>query len=315
MKTLLECNLCRGKKFNELLRGKDLMYRLPGEFILVRCKNCGLRFLNPQPTSEELSKHYPSEYYSVSNKIKRSKFSEFIYKTYFSESGNRLLRILFYPFYPILRTAKILPGKKILDIGCGSGVFLSRMQNLGMKTAGVDPYINKDIIELGIRKTTLDQVQGKYDVITMNNVLEHVPNPDETFAHIKRLLEKNGTAIIGVPNGKSLLFRIFKTNWAELDLPRHLFLFEEKNLKQYARKHKLAVKKVRYNSVPFEFTGTLFYLLDKTKPLAKSFLVHNSFLNLLFLPLAHLFILLKMGSRIEIILEHASQPSSTRQAR
>ncbi len=302
MDVLVTCNLCGSKKFHEVIRGSDLMYRLAGEFVLVRCTKCNLHFLNPRPTSEELSKHYPASYYSVADKIKRSKIAEFVYKTYFSKSGNKLLRVLFYPIYPLLRSTKIIPGKIILDIGCGSGVFLSRMQNLGMKTAGVDPYIISDVPNLGIKKTTLDQVQGKYDVITMNNVLEHVPDPDSTFAQIKRLLKKNGTVIIGVPSKRSLLFKIFKTCWAELDLPRHLFLFDEKTLTKYAKKHEFKVVKVRYNSVPFEFTGSIFYMMDSKKKLAESFLVHNTLLNLFFLPLCHLLNLFKSGSRIEITL-------------
>ena len=287
------------------------MYRLAGDFILVECKNCSLRFLNPQP-DKELAAHYPSEYYSVAHKIQRSKLSEFVYKTYFSDSGSKALCVLFFPFYPILRSAKIIPGKTVLDIGCGAGVFLSRMKHLGMIPSGVDPYIFNDIPGLGIKKGTLEQVNGTFDVITMNNVLEHVPDPDATFEHIARLLNRDGEAIIGVPNGNSLLFKLFKRNWAELDLPRHLFLFTEKNLREYAKKHSLEVRKVRYNSVPFEFTGSIFYTLNKHKKLSHSFLVNNFFINALFLPSCHLLNLFKRGSRIEITLAHAASSSATR---
>lgn len=313
MKTLRECNLCGNTTFQEVLRAQDLMYLRPGEFTLCKCTSCGLHFLNPQPTGEELAEHYPSQYYSVSDKVTRSKLSELVYKTYFSPKGNRILRVLFFPFYPLVRGTLVLPGKNVLDIGCGSGVFLSRMKYLGMNVTGIDPYINENIPELGITKGTIEQVQGNYDVITMNNVLEHVPDPDTILKNIKRLLKPEGVAIIGVPNDTSLLFKLFKNKWSELDLPRHLFLFNKNVLEKYAEKNGLVVARTRYNSVPFEFTGTLFYILNiirKPKPLEKSFIARNKFVNLLFLPLCHLFALLHISSRIEVTLIHANEHTS-----
>ena len=143
----------------------------------------------------------------------------------------------------------------------------------------------------------------------MNNVLEHVPDPAKEFANIKRLLAKNGEAIIGVPNINGLLFKIFKNKWAELDLPRHLFLFNEKTLKNYATRNSLKISHVRYNCVPFEFTGSIFYFLNKfrkPKKLAQSIIANYRFINVLFLPLCHIFSLLRIGGRIEITFKHVN---------
>ena len=55
---------------------------------LNRCKECGLIFINPQPSNKELSKHYPSkEYYSLKPKFPR-KIKIKLYKTYFSKESN-----------------------------------------------------------------------------------------------------------------------------------------------------------------------------------------------------------------------------------
>lgn len=303
----MKCNLCSGTNFKKILTGRDQMYNTEGRFTLVKCTKCGLNSLSPQP--KDISKHYPKEYYSVSTKVKRSKLSEFIYSTYFSDKGSLLIKALLYPIYPLLRGAKVEPGKKVLDIGCGSGTFLSRMKNLGMEIAGIDPFIKKDLPELNIRKTTIQKAgfrNNTFDVITMNNVLEHVSDPDSYFKHIHKILKPGGVAIIGVPNINGLLFKIFRQNWAELDLPRHLYHFNKKTLTQYCRKHKLTAIKTRYNSVPFEFAGSIFYLLNSfrknKKPLSESYLNKSRIFAILMLPFCHILSWLRTGGRIEVYI-------------
>ncbi len=303
----MKCNLCSGTIFAKTLTGRDQMYNKEGQFTLVKCTRCGLQFLNPQP--KDISKHYPKEYYSISTKAQRNRFSEFVYSTYFSDKGRLLIKALLYPIYPLLRGAKVEPGKKILDIGCGSGTFLSRMKNLGMEVAGIDPFIKKNIPELNIKKTTIQKAgfrENTFDVITMNNVLEHVSDPDNYFKHIQKILKPSGVAIIGVPNINGILFKIFRQNWAELDLPRHLYHFNRQTLKQYCRKNKLALTKTRYNSVPFEFTGSIFYFLNSfrknRKPLSESRMNKSKVFALLMLPFCHIISWLRTGGRIEVYI-------------
>jgi SAM-dependent methyltransferase len=140
----------------------------------------------------------------------------------------------------------------------------------------------------------------------MNNVLEHVSDPDSYFKHIQKILKPEGVAIIGVPNINSLLFKIFRQNWAELDLPRHLYHFNKQTLKQYCRKNKLALTKTRYNSVPFEFTGSIFYFLNSfrknRKTLSESWMNKSKVFALLMLPFCHILSWLRMGGRIEVCI-------------
>ncbi len=302
MKAVKKCILCGRSIFRPVLIASDNMYNIPGKFLLVKCQ-CGLKFLNPQP-DKELSKHYPSEYYSIAHTPQRSKISEFVYNTYFG-NGSFVFKVLFFPIYPILRGAKVRPGKSVLDVGCGSGVFLSRMKALGMKVSGVDPF-TKNNPALNIKKAELKSVKGQFDVITMNNVLEHVPNPVNDLKIIRKLLKADGTAIIAVPNVNSVFFKIFGRYWAELDAPRHLFHFNRKTLEATMKKAGLKVIKVRYNCVPFEITGSKFYILNSwrtnKKPLSKSWLA-NTKLNYLLLPVCHLMNLFHLGGRMEFYVK------------
>jgi len=308
MKLVEKCNLCSKQVFESILESEDLMYNLDGKFKLVKCKNCSLMFENPQPNEKELLNHYPSQYYSISVLPKKSKFAEVVYKTY-SDNGNLLLKILFYPIRPLIRGSKIVKNGKILDIGCGSGVFLERMKQLGMEIYGIDPFIEKDILELNIKKQAIEEnhfSKNYFDVITANNVLEHVGDPYAYLSEIQRMLKINGTAIIAFPNINRILFKIFKKNWAELDLPRHMYFFNEKTFKQYCRKYNLKVIKVRYNSIPFGIMGSIFYFINSfrinRKDLSESFIVNNRIINLLFLPLCHILNIFKSGDRLEFYI-------------
>ncbi|PIN75618.1 hypothetical protein COV18_02110 [Candidatus Woesearchaeota archaeon CG10_big_fil_rev_8_21_14_0_10_37_12] len=310
MKKIENCNLCGSRKLANFIIGQDRMYNLPGIFQGVKCSECGLVFVNPQPGKEELSKHYPEKYYSFSGEIKRNKFAEFLYFTFFADEGNKFLKVLFYPLFPFFRTAIIEKGAKLLDIGCGNGVFLSRMKTLGLNVYGVDPFIQKDIPSLNIKKGELNTVgftQESFDIITLNNVLEHVSDPDDTIKSAAKLLKTGGRIIIGVPNKNGVLARLFGTYWAELDFPRHLFHFNKHTLSALCEKHNLVIKKVRYISVPFEILGSVVYLLNafrkKPKNLQNSFIANSKLCSLLCLPLCHVLSWSKLGGRIELVAE------------
>ena len=115
---------------------------------------------------------------------------------------------------------------KILDVGCGGGIICEPLTRLGAKVTGIDfapnniiaakihskknklkiNYINKDI-----EKSELDE---KFDIILMFEVLEHLDNWKKTIKNIKKNLNKNGLIIISTIN-RNLLSKLFAINIAE----------------------------------------------------------------------------------------------------
>ncbi|MBW3013406.1 class I SAM-dependent methyltransferase, partial [Candidatus Woesearchaeota archaeon] len=185
MKLIEKCEVCGKNKFSFLFYNRDRIYCKPGRFKQVKCINCGLVFINPQPSLEKLEKYYPANYYSynttaIKNEIK-SKISSFLYETYYSKKGSIFMKILFLPMHTLLRETAIIPNGKILDVGSGSGEFLIKMKEFGMECFGVDPgKIDKVFAEqnkLNIKQGIL--LEAKYpdnffDVITLNHVFEHL---------------------------------------------------------------------------------------------------------------------------------------------
>jgi len=308
MKTLETCEICREKTSGFLFTLTDKNLGVAGKFRLEKCQKCGLIFLNPQHSYREIEKHYPSKKYYSLGRIStkedsiKTEIKLKLYQTYFSGDKNILQRMIFSPIKFMVRGTIIKKNVKLLDIGCGSGQFLYEMKQFGIDTYGIEPgEFEKEDLNLNIKRTTLKDAKFKdeaFDLITMNHVLEHVDNPSETLLEITRILKKDGMFIIGVPNTNSLAFRIFKKNWYQLDVPRHLFNYSDKNLKELLVKSGFAIKRVRYNSRPSQFVVSLEYLLNKK---FKGFV--KLVLTCIFLPLTWIVNSMRVGDQIEIWCE------------
>ncbi|HLB60952.1 MAG TPA: class I SAM-dependent methyltransferase [Patescibacteria group bacterium] len=116
--------------------------------------------------------------------------------------------------------------KRILDVGCASGWFLSNIAGQYPKAqcTGIDVY--KDAIEYGKRKYKnlhlhhhdghkLPFRDGSFDLIICTEVLEHVVDPDKVLQEIKRVLARDGIAIVEMDTG-NLLFRLVWYWWTHI---------------------------------------------------------------------------------------------------
>ena len=135
----------------------------------------------------------------------------------------------------VVQHNNILKNKRILDFGCGWGGFLKKIIKAKSLT-GIELrkecilYIKKNIKKIHI-SDNLNNLNEKYDVITMFHVLEHIPYQIETLKILKTKLTKNGKIIIEVPSANDFLLKLkeFKkfTFWSE-----HLILHTENSLRK-----------------------------------------------------------------------------------
>ncbi|MDY9924288.1 class I SAM-dependent methyltransferase [Methanobacterium sp.] len=316
------CDLCGSRNHKLVFTNKDRMFpEIEGKFKLYQCKSCGLLFLE-QPCPHVLKKHYSAGYsvFSDSSETKDARkiftLIEMLYH-YVQErkdvSGfSRVLKFLFTPFSPFFRTAKIIDEGRYLDVGCGIGYFPLTMKYLGMEPNGVEPASFDPELSnrynLNIFNGTLDQANYEdeyFDVITLNHVLEHVTSPSETMGELNRILKPGGYLIIAVPVNDSLASKIFGKYWAQMDTPRHLYLFSTEILEKYARKYNFSILDVRYNSDPrYQIISSFIYFLENffNKKFNRAF-IHNIYLNLLLIPFTSILNLFKLGDQCEIVLK------------
>jgi 2-polyprenyl-3-methyl-5-hydroxy-6-metoxy-1,4-benzoquinol methylase len=105
--------------------------------------------------------------------------------------------------------------------------------------------INKVIIKTEILTSFQNE---RFNIITLWHVLEHVHLLKETVDWLKERLSENGSLIIAVPNHESKDAEIYQAQWAAYDVPRHLYHFSQKSIKQLFEQ-----KGFRLETLPMKF--------------------------------------------------------------
>lgn len=165
--------------------------------------------------------------------------------------------------------------KNILDVGCASGWFLSKIKEKYPKSkcSGVDVY--KKSIEYGKKLYTSLDLQyadahrlpfpdKSYDVIICTEVLEHVVEPKKVLEEIRRVLASDGIAIIEMDTG-NFLFRLIWHWWTHLRQgvwrDSHIHIFNIEKLEDLIQKSGFLIKKKKL----FNATMAVAFLLKKGK--------------------------------------------------
>ena len=242
----IPCDLCGNQDYHILYVTKDRYFPINGTFQLVKCLDCGLLYLNPQPESEELQRHYPTESYYAYSTVKGATS---IMDSDKLDRWRTLREILVRPLSRILPSLRsemekelaylgpIRPGMRVLDVGCGVGNVLSFYREQGASTYGVE--INTQACEEGVRKghkMFCGQLsEGKFedeffDIVRFYQSLEHVFSPTSTLLETRRILKRGGKVWISIPNHHSLQVKLFGKWFYAIESPRHLFGFTPRTI-------------------------------------------------------------------------------------
>lgn len=214
------------------------------------CKNCGLLFLSGDS-------HIDNQFYTDGGMVKNLDLQKWIENTKPDDERR---------FYALKNEIK---DKIIVDFGCGNAGFLNFAKEECKKAYGVE--LQKDFCEYFEKCNlvvfdSLEKLDEKADIITMFHVLEHIKDPVKTLAEISKYLSKDGKIIIEVPNSQDVLLKLYKSkSFADFVYwSCHLFVFNEKTLKQTVQKAGLKIKKFRYIQ-RYTMMNHLYWLL-KNKP-------------------------------------------------
>jgi 2-polyprenyl-3-methyl-5-hydroxy-6-metoxy-1,4-benzoquinol methylase len=203
---MTKCNLCQSSRISE-------QYLLQ-QFNVLQCRECSLVFLSMQFNDEDLKELYSSDYYQERQEYY---FNNSIANP---ENGNDDENII--AFGESLRNIVTLkPDKgKLLDVGCGLGIFLYLARQAGWETCGVDisPYAARyarekfglEVYDHDSIKQRVDQ-SGPFDVITLWDSIEHFPDPLGMLKQINSYLQDDGLLMLNTPNEESLLRYLAKT--------------------------------------------------------------------------------------------------------
>jgi SAM-dependent methyltransferase len=258
------CNLCGNSGQRSLFSVKDRRHGGPGEFGLVECDSCSLRYLSPRPLASTIHSWYPQSYkaYGQTQRTQLDGVKEF-----FDDVWNSFLSRFLADSYPIYYFAEraadfARPGQRprILDVGCGSGYKLGYLRRRAdWETHGVD--FNAQAVENArangaeAHVTTGDRLpfaDDHFDAVMSWHSLEHHYSPKATINEVMRVLRPGGYGIIAVPSGDSLGLRLFRSYWGPLEAPRQLYHFSKETLTRFLSDAGLQVEKVFHD---FSFYG------------------------------------------------------------
>jgi SAM-dependent methyltransferase len=226
----LECPSCGGADARPVFRSSN-------GYPIVRCANCRLVYtdMRTAPPPSELYPHFDQTDSGVP-KVMRSSLGVF------TRQREALVR-------------SVKSSGRLLDFGCGNGAFASWMAQAGYDAVGLEPFsLGKptDGERLLLIREPLESAAarlGRFDVITLWHVLEHVPRPVDVLQRLSELLAPDGTLIVSVPNFESWQSRLFRGSWFHLDPPRHIIHFEAETLENCLRSAHLSTTK-RWEFLP-----------------------------------------------------------------
>ena len=252
-RTLPICRLC-GEGSERVVFDK---IRNNKTYSAYECSTCKVWFTHPTPSLGELSL-----FYSTGN--------------YRAETGKRFVPILekvihFLTVRKRNRIKSYVKRGRILDVGCGRGLFLNIMDQDGWQVTGHE-FDNKSaayaINNYGIDVYT-GPLDGKFedesfDVVNINHVLEHIEKPGETLSECHRILKKGGLLVVAVPNIDSFQAKFGGSNWFQLDIPIHLYHFSSKSLMDLIECKSFKVNLIRHFKFEYNPFGWLQTMLNNS---------------------------------------------------
>jgi SAM-dependent methyltransferase len=260
--TDLTCDVCGASDGNRTIESREMMFGSRERFTYVECAGCGcLRLLN---VPADMSRYYDRAYYSIRPEspvrawVRRHRLA---FRLGYLLQTRRPLGLP--EWWPPARRER---DASILDVGCGRGNLLLRLWSVGFtRLTGIDPFIARDVSYgsgLSIRRQSLADTDGLFDVIVLNHSFEHMPEPKAVMLDIKRLLAPGGVVVIRTPVASSWAHREYQGDWVQLDAPRHLYVHTKESIERAAGDAGLSLDSVVFDSEALQLWASEQYRRD-----------------------------------------------------
>ncbi len=269
------CPLCGAADATEWLRAADPTATVEGEFRIVRCRPCGMKYLNPRPREEDLPRCYGGDYAPhqdpARSRPRRLSLADRLVLRHLlgwpfappprpgpapaSPLARRVLAPLFRRFRADRKNIRFLPFEgtgRLLDLGCGAGAYLALCRLGGWDGKGVE--IDARAVEVARKHLGLSVHHGSildapfppasFDVANLSHVLEHVGNPREVLSRVRELLVPGGLLSVSVPVADGYALARLGRHWHYLELPRHLLHFDRPVLLRFLASCGFTVERV-----------------------------------------------------------------------
>ncbi len=258
------CCVCGESGHKMVATAPDMEYPTSEqEYSFVRCVKCEHLYLCDVPNPEEFGRIYPDNYMNYSDK--RDQSFAFRVKRWLDKKS----------IHTVMKRRKI--PQHILDVGCADGMLLDVMKD-------IYPDAHSEGLEIAPKVAAVAQHKGyqvhvgnvellevaaeKYDIIFMQQVIEHVHHPRAVLQKLREGLSDEGLIWIETPTSHCVDAKWFKKKyWGGYHFPRHFNIFSAEGLSHIAEQEGLSVEKVFYKPQPVHWIWSCHHCLrDKHYP-------------------------------------------------
>lgn len=233
-------------------------------FHIVECADCKMVYTNPRLKQEKINELYDANYFQGHGFDKSVNYVADV-----SEHGKGPDNFTLNDWdLASIRSMLKTPGPKprLLEIGCGTGVFLDKARKHGFEVEGLElsSYAAEYVRNMGIPVQTesienADYPEGTWDVIVMREVIEHLPHPLESLRTVHRWLKKGGVLFMATGNYDCPERKVKGKDWFYFMPEGHLYYFSNRTMTNY-------LKKVGFEQVKVTNQGDM--LMEKLRRMA-----------------------------------------------
>ncbi len=195
---------------------------------VVRCRQCHLTYVNPRLKPTILARLYNDDIISPHSYYRETRAAD-------QKTFSKRLDLL----------QQALGNKKkirILDIGCNIGTLLFQARQRGWECYGIEinarvkPFFRDSGVNLRIGDVLkASYPKNSFDLIVMNDLIEHIPDPRQLLHKVHELLKPGGILFLVTPDGESFMARVLGTHWFHLKPREHLYYFFQSHLRRLFR--------------------------------------------------------------------------------
>jgi SAM-dependent methyltransferase len=210
----ISCNFCGADDTQPVQILRDIWLNMPGKYQLVRCRQCGLEFLNPQPEWDDLKAYYSPDYFAFMGAIQKRHGGPVEWARNFGVR-RRCRAILRHKSNGRLRHMRGYPGWQVQGVEP-----VEMAAEAARKVHGLEVFTGT-LLEACYPDDT-------FDVVTFWDVLEHVPDPKANLQESLRILKPGGWLALKVPNPAGYQAKLFGPAWVGYEAPHHLYGYPSK---------------------------------------------------------------------------------------
>lgn len=237
----IACPVCGYHQFRHAFHARD--HFVSGkDFPVNACIQCGMLITGAMPPDSELDNFYKSDAYISHSDTRHGLINQ---------AYHLIRKFMLSRKYQLIRSQTKRQKGALLDIGAGTGYFLDYMQKKGWQVTGTEKSIEAKQYASGKWNITLlpeEQLfefrPASFDVITLWHVMEHLPNLNQHWQVISKILKPDGILVIALPNPKSRDARHYGPYWAAWDVPRHRWHFAPRHIRELGRREGFRLKTI-----------------------------------------------------------------------